>query len=64
MSKKEKLKTLIAICIAVISLYIISYICNVPVAPTKHNKPVEIFIPVVSIVNEINPNKGERSQKD
>ena len=64
MSKAEKLKVLIAICMAIISLYIITYAYNIPLTSNEADEPLEISVPVVSIANEINSNIAEESKQD
>ena len=62
MSKAEKLKVLIAICMAIIALYIINHAYNMPLGFDEPDEPLEISVPVVSITNEINPNTTGESK--
>ena len=64
MTKLEKFKILIAIGMAVIALYVVNYIYNIPLAPPKPYEEMEVSVPVVTITNESGPNISAKNEQE
>jgi hypothetical protein len=64
MSKAEKLKVLITIGMAVIALYVVNYIYNIPLAPPKPHEEMGVSVPVVTITNESGPNISVNNEQE